>query len=260
MVHVIAPKAKIVLEAAKTANDGDLYAAVKDAYMHRGATVVSMSFGGSESTSETGVLGDGIFSAGNAKGVSFTASSGDNGTGAQYPASSPYVTSVGGTTLHVQNDGRYISETAWSGSGGGLSAYEKVPSYQTGVNKSKQRGVPDVAMVADPNTGVNVYDSFGYNGQKGFFIVGGTSVAAPLFAGVLALVNQGRTHTLQNANTQIYPAAKSRYAKYFHDIASGSNGSCGKICTAHSGYDTVTGLGSPLVNNLVPALIAAAYK
>ncbi len=260
MVHAIAPKAKIILEAAKTPTDADLYAAVKDAYTKRGATVVSMSFGGSESASETGALGDGIFSAGNAKGVSFTASSGDSGTGAQYPASSPYVTAVGGTTLNVKSDGTYVSETAWSGSGGGLSAYETVPAYQTGVNKSKQRGVPDVAMVADPNTGVDMYDSFGYNGQKGFFIIGGTSVAAPLFAGVLALVNQGRTTTLKNANLQIYPTAKAHYASYFHDITSGSNGSCGKICTAHTGYDYVTGLGSPLVNNLVPALITATYK
>jgi subtilase family serine protease len=260
MVHAIAPKAKIVLEAAKTPTDADLYAAVKDAYTNRGATIVSMSFGGSESASETGALGDGIFSAGNAKGVSFTASSGDSGTGAQYPASSPYVTSVGGTTLNVQSDGTYVSETAWSGSGGGLSAYEKVPTYQSGVNKSKQRGVPDVAMVADPNTGVSIYDSFGYSGQKGFFIVGGTSVAAPLFAGVLALVNQGRTHTLQNANLQLYPTAKAHYSLYFHDIISGTNGSCGAICTAHKGYDYVTGLGSPIVNKLVPALITAAHK
>lgn len=260
MVHAVAPKAKIVLEAAKTPTDADLYAAVKDAYTKRGATIVSMSFGGSESASETGALGDGIFSAGNAKGVSFTASSGDSGTGAQYPASSPYVTSVGGTTLNVQSNGTYVSETAWNGSGGGLSAYETVPAYQAGVNKSKQRGVPDVAMVADPNTGVSIYDSFGYSGQKGFFIVGGTSVAAPLFAGVLALVNQGRTNTLKNANLQIYPTAKARYATYFHDITSGNNGSCGKICTAHTGYDYVTGLGSPIVNNLVPALITAAHK
>ena len=258
MVHAIAPKANIVLEAARTPTDADLYAAVKDAYTKHGASVVSMSFGGSESASETGALGDGIFATGNAKGVSFTASSGDSGTGAQYPASSPYVTSVGGTTLKVRSDGSYMSETAWSGSGGGLSAYEKVPVYQIGINKSKQRGVPDVAMVADPNTGVNMYDSFGYNGQKGFFILGGTSVAAPLFAGVLALVNQSRASTLKNANVEIYATAKTQYHTDFHDILSGNNGSCGSICNAHKGYDYVTGLGSPVVYKLVPALIAAA--
>ncbi len=258
MVHAIAPKARIVLEAAKVPTNADLYGAVKDAYTHRGATIVSMSFGGSESASETGALGDGIFAAGNAKGVSFTASSGDSGTGAQYPASSPYVTSVGGTTLNIKADGTYINETAWSGSGGGLSAYEKIPAYQVGFNKSKQRGIPDVAMVANPNTGVSMYDSFGYNGQKGFFIVGGTSVAAPMFAGVLALANQGRTSTLKNADIQLYALAKAHYIQYFHDITSGSNGTCGNICTAHKGYDYVTGLGSPIANRLVPALITAA--
>ncbi|GAC1423232.1 MAG: S53 family peptidase [Ktedonobacteraceae bacterium] len=260
MVHALAPRAKIILEVAKTPTDVDLYNAVKDAYTKHGATVVSMSFGGSESAGQTGAIGDGVFSAGNAKGVSFTASSGDGGTGAQYPAASPYVTSVGGTTLNVKADGTYVSETAWSGSGGGLSAYEKSPAYQVGFNKSAKRGLPDVAMVADPNTGVNVFDSFGYNGQKGFFVLGGTSVAAPMFAGVLALVNQGRSSTLKNADIQIYAAAKANYKTYFHDITSGNNGSCGKICNASSGYDYVTGLGSPIVNTLVPALIAAAHK
>jgi len=260
MVHAIAPKAKIVLEAAKTPTDGDLYAAVKDAYTHRSATVVAMSFGGSESAGETGTLGDGIFSAGNAKGVSFVASSGDSGTGAQYPAASPYVTAVGGTTLNVQANGTYVSETAWNGSGGGVSAYEKAPAYQHGFVNNTKRGMPDVAMVADPNTGVSAYDSFGYNGQKGFFILGGTSVAAPLFAGVLALANQQHTSTLKNANIQIYALAKAHYAQYFHDITSGSNGTCGPACNASTGYDYVTGLGSPIANKLVPALIAAAHR
>ena len=260
MVHAMAPMAKIVLEAAKTPTDGDLYGAVKDAYTHHGATVVSMSFGGSESASQTGATDDGVFAAGNAKGVSFTASSGDSGTGAQYPASSPYVTAVSGTTLNVHADGTYISETAWSGSGGGLSAYEKAPTYQAGFNKSIKRGVPDVAMVGDPNTGVSVYDSFGYSGQKGFFVLGGTSVSAPLFAGILALANQGRTGTLKNANIQLYALAKANYATYFHDTTTGSNGSCGKNCTAYKGYDYVTGLGSPIANKLLPALTKAAHK
>jgi len=258
MVHAIAPKANIVLEAAKSPTNGNLLAAVKDAYLKRGATVVSMSFGGGEFASETGKKADGIFAAGNAKGVSFTASSGDNGTGAQYPAASPYVTSVGGTTLNVQADGTYIGETAWSGSGGGISAYEKAPAYQAGFNTSSKRGIPDVAMVGDPATGVSIYDSFGYNGQKGFFVIGGTSVAAPMFAGVLALVNQGRASTLKNADTEIYATAKAHYATDFHDITTGNNGACGTICNAGTGYDYVTGLGTPVGNKFVPDLIAAA--
>ena len=258
MAHAIAPKAKIVLEAAKTPTDVDLYAAVKDAYTKRGATVVSMSFGGNESAGQTGALGDGVFAAGNAKGVSFTASSGDSGTGAQYPAASPYVTAVSGTTLNVQANGTYVNETAWNGSGGGLSAYEKIPAYQDGFNKHTKRGIPDVAMVADPNTGVNVYDSFGYSGQKGFFILGGTSVSAPMFAGVLALANQGRKNKLKNADIELYALAKAHYTQYFHDITSGNNGTCGATCNASKGYDYVTGLGSPIANKLIPALITAA--
>lgn len=260
MVHAIAPGAKIILEAAKSPTDADLYGAVKDAYTNHGATVISMSFGGNESAGETGAISDGVFATGNAMGVSFTASSGDSGTGAQYPAASPYVTAVGGTSLNTHADGTYVSETAWNGSGGGLSASEHAPAYQAGFNKNTKRGIPDVAMVADPNTGVAVYDSFGYNGQKGFFVLGGTSVAAPMFAGVLALVNQGRTSTLKNADTQIYATAKANYATDFHDITSGSNGSCGNVCNAHKGYDYVTGLGSPVADKLVPALITAAHK
>lgn len=258
MVHAIAPKATIILEAAKSPTFVNLLGAVKNAYTKHGATVVSMSFGGGEFSGETSAAGDGIFAIGNNKGVSFTASSGDSGTGAQYPAASPYVTSVGGTTLNVQSDGTYVSETAWNGSGGGLSAYENAPAYQVGFNKKSQRGIPDVSMVADPNTGVSIYDSFGYNGQKGFFIVGGTSVAAPMFAGVLALANQSRTSTFKNADIEIYAVAKAHYATDFHDITSGSNGSCGAVCNTHAGYDYVTGLGSPVADKLVPDLTAAA--
>src|SRR5258708_10846972 len=130
MVHIMAPKAKIVLVAARSSTDGDLYAAVKDAYLNQGASIVSMSFGSYEYINELSANADGIFSMGNRLGVSFVASSGDGGSGAQYPAASPFVTAVGGTTLNVQSDGTYISETAWHGSGGGISAFEQLPSYQ----------------------------------------------------------------------------------------------------------------------------------
>ena len=109
MVHDFAPKAKIVLEEAKSSSFSDLINAAKDAYTNQGATIVSMSFGGNEFSSETGASADGVFSAGNAKGVSFTASSGDSGCGSQYPAASPFVTSVGGTVLTTKPDGTYIS-------------------------------------------------------------------------------------------------------------------------------------------------------
>ncbi len=113
-------------------------------------------------------------------------------------------------------------------------------------------------MARDPNTGVIIFNSFGMQGQKGFFIVGGTSVSAPLFAGVLAVVNQHRNANLKNTNTAIYNAAEANYAADFHDIQTGSNGTCGTICQAQVGYDFVTGLGSPASTHLVPALAAAA--
>jgi subtilase family serine protease len=257
MVHAMAPGARIVVDVARDTALNDLLAAVKDAYATQKASVVSMSFGGSEFAAETGPSVDGIFSTGASMGVSFTVASGDSGMGAQYPAASPFVTAVGGTTLTTQPDGTYVKETAWHGSGGGISAFEKRPTYQSAFNHNAKRGLPDVAMVADPNTGVVMYDGFGYNHQKGFFVLGGTSVAAPLFAGVLALANQMRASSMKNANVDLYSVASLHYASDFHDIVSGSNGTCGAVCNAGPGYDYVTGLGSPVANTLVPALTAA---
>jgi subtilase family serine protease len=252
MVHAMAPAATIVLEAAKSASFANLDNAAKDAYTKQGATIVSMSFGGGEFSGETGSNGDGIFSAGNRRGVSFTASSGDSGCGAQYPAASPFVTSVGGTSLVTQPDGTYVSESAWNGSGGGLSQFEARPSYQNGFNSNSKRGIPDVAMVADPNTGVEMYDSQ----VGGFLIVGGTSVAAPMWAGVLARVNQKRASSMKNADVELYNVAgnASKYARDYHDVKVGS---AGGNCIAGTGYDLVTGLGSAAANGLVPDLIAA---
>lgn len=250
MVHAIAPSAKIVLEEAKSATFTNLLNAAKDAYTNHGAKVVSMSFGGGEFSGETGASGDGIFSAGNAKGVSFTASSGDSGCGSQYPAASPFVTSVGGTTLKTTSSGGYISESAWSGSGGGLSTFETRPSYQNGFNSHTARGIPDVAMDANPSTGVIVFDSQ----VGGFIIVGGTSVAAPMWAGVLAMADAGRSSSMKNADIELYHVASTKYASDYHDIKTGSSGG---ICKAGTGYDLVTGLGSPVANNLVPDLVAA---
>jgi subtilase family serine protease len=252
MVHAIAPQAKIVLEAAKCATFANLLGAAKDAYTNQGATVVSMSFGGGEFAAETGASADGIFKTGNSKGVSFTASSGDSACGAQYPAASPFVTSVGGTSLNIQSNGTYVSETAWDGSGGGVSAFEARPAYQNGFNSNSGRGIPDVAMVADPNTGVAMFDA----SQGGFIVVGGTSVAAPMWAGVLATANQTRSSSMKNADLELYNVAgnAAKYAADYHDITSGSSGG---VCNAGPGYDLVTGLGSPKANTLVPDLVAA---
>jgi len=256
--HAMAPAAKIILVEAASNSFTNLLSAV-DVAVQNGATVVSMSWGGGESSGEGSY--DTHFAV---NGVTFTASSGDSGNGVEYPAASPDVVGVGGTTLTLSG-GNYGSETAWSGSGGGLSAYENEPLYQATYaipnDPSGKRGVPDIAFDADPNTGVAVYDSVKYNGQSGWFQVGGTSLGSPCWAGLIAIANSLRVAagkgTLTSAGNAAYvyaAAAAASYAANFYDVASGTNGNCGTLCTASSGYDYVTGLGSPQANNLLPAL------
>ena len=135
------------------------------------------------------------------------------------------------------------SETAWSGAGSGCSAYVPQPSWQSslGLAGCGNRMVADVSAVADPATGVAVYDSYGYQGRKGWFVVGGTSASAPIVAGVYGLAGNATTAAASYAS---YPYAHSTA---LFDIVRGSNGSCGGsfLCTAVSGYDGPTGLGSP---------------
>ncbi|AHI64918.1 S53 family peptidase [Burkholderia thailandensis] len=256
-VHAIAPKAKIVLVEAASNSFNDLMTAV-DAAVGAGASVVSMSFGGSEFSSETGF--DSHFSA--PSHVTFVASSGDSGNGTEYPAASPYVVAVGGTTLAVDASGNYIGETAWSGSGGGVSTYEPEPSGQAlwPIPYAGSRGVPDVAYDANPSSGFAVYDSVTYQGQSGWFVVGGTSAGAPQWAALFAIANSMRAAagkaTLAGPYNQLYTVGKLAYGSDYHDITSGTNGGCGTICTASGSYDYVTGLGSPQALNLVQALVA----
>ena len=247
----IAPSANIVLVEAATNSFANLLAAVDYAAAH--ANVVSMSWGGGEFSSETFSTYDGHF---NIPNVTFTASSGDSGNGVEYPAASPYVVAVGGTTLNVDALGNRLSETAWSGSGGGISVYEGILSYQGAVVPvdldPNKRGVPDVAYDADPNTGFPVYDSVKSQGQWGWFQVGGTSAGAPQWAAFIAIVNSARTSPLSGTPAPIYAAYN---ATNFYDITSGTNGSCVDVCTARTGYDFVTGLGSPVADQLFQALI-----
>lgn len=165
--HAIAPGANIVLVEANSASMSNLMAAVKTAGSYSGVSVVSMSWGGSESSSETGY--DSYFTT---PGVTYVGASGDNGAPPIYPAVSPNVLAVGGTSLTLNSSGGYGSETAWSGSGGGISAYEPLPSYQPGTysngsstGTSTKRMNPDVAYDANPNTGFAVYDSTPDGGQ-----------------------------------------------------------------------------------------------
>lgn len=237
--HAIAPQAKIMLVEAKSASLSDLLWAVDYASSH-GASVVSMSWGSHEFSSESSY--DSHFAY---PGVTYVASSGDSGAGVEWPAASPNVIAVGGTTLTISSsNGAYSwgSETAWSGSGGGVSAYEALPQYQTTAPNFSytKRSVPDVAFDANPSTGVSVYDSTKYSGQSGWFVVGGTSAGAPAWAALLALASSSSDALLYGL------AASTSYSINYHDITSGSNG-----YSAGTGYDLVTGLGSPIANKLV---------
>jgi hypothetical protein len=238
--HAVAPSAKILLVEATSDGFDDLLAAVDYARGRSDVVAISMSWGGGEFPGESSYDSHFISS----YGASFFASSGDTGGVVYWPAVSANVVGVGGTTLTFAANGSVSSETAWSGSGGGISAYETEPSYQVtyGVTETNgYRGVPDVSYDADPNSGVLVYDSTPISGESGWWIVGGTSVGAPQWAAIQSL-------GLSAKNSNFYVDAKSAsYSAYFRDITSGSNGYPAKV-----GYDLVTGLGSPLTTNYSP--------
>jgi subtilase family serine protease len=239
--HAIAPSASILLVVAKSNSFADLLVAVD--YASARARQVSMSWGAPEYAGES--YYDYHF---NKPGVTFTASAGDNGAGVEWPAASPYVTSVGGTSLTLDSNGAISRETAWAGSGGGVSIYE--PNVYQSVWGSSSRSVPDVSYDADPSTGVAVYDGAGYAGATGWLQVGGTSAGAPQWAALVALANSGHTPALRPTNGLLYALNSP---SNFLDITLGSNG-----YPAGVGYDPVTGLGSPIAANLIPQFSAAA--
>jgi Putative Ig domain len=249
--HSIAPQANIILFEANSASYGDLMTAVQTAAHYAGVSAVSMSWGGGEFSGETSYDSEFLTPSGH-QGVTFLASTGDDGTPAGYPALSPNVVAVGGTSLNIDSSGDYLGESAWSDGGGGISQDESQPSYQSGkVNgtSSTKRTVPDVSMDADPNTGVYVLDSF----AGGWYQVGGTSLSSPMWAGLIAVANQGRVLNGQgtlNGLTQTLPMLYNLPSSDFHDVTTGSNGTY----SATTGYDLTTGLGTPIANLLVPAL------
>lgn len=241
--HAIAPGAKILLVEARSAGLNDLMAAVDYARKQPNVASVSMSWGGGEFSGQTSY--DSHFTPGGTNtAVSFFASSGDSGNayGVEWPASSENVIGVGGTTLKTDASGNITSETAWSGSGGGVSTQVSLPDFQQAYGLTGKREVPDVAYDADPATGFPVYDSFGYGGQRGWFQVGGTSAGAPQWAAINAIDTASGSGF---AATNLYTDAQSTTTQYFNDIITGSNGSCGTFCVAGPGYDPVTGLGTP---------------
>ena len=233
--HAVSPFARIVLVEAATSSFTNLLNAVAYAKNVVHADVVSMSWGGSEFSGETSF--DPIFGGGTA---TFVAASGDAGGQVIWPSASPLVVSAGGTTLNMRGT-TFVSETGWSGSGGGLSAFELHPAYQTGFISATHRATPDVSYDANPNTGVSVFDSVKLNGHAGWWVVGGTSASAPQWAGLYA-----QSKFPHAGPAAVYAAARLSYHTYFRDITVGSAGSF--VCKI--GYDLVTGLGSPRVSAL----------
>jgi len=229
MVSAACPNCKILLVEASSATYANLGTAVNTA-VAMGASVVSNSYGGSESSSELSVDSQYF----NHPGIAITVSSGDSGFGVQHPAASPYVTAVGGTHLVRSATSRGWTETVWSGAGSGCSAYEPKPSWQHDTGCSN-RTVADVSAVADPNTGVAVYDTYRVSG---WLVFGGTSVAAP-FVGAIYALNGGSAN--YGSNPYSAPAGS------LNDVTSGSNGSCSGsyLCSGAAGFDGPTGLGTP---------------
>jgi subtilase family serine protease len=238
MVSALCPNCHILLVEANSASISDLGTAVNEA-VALGANVVSNSYGGPEYSGETSDSSSYY----NHPGVAVTVAAGDGGYGPEFPAASNTVTAVGGTSLQqATNTGtRSATETVWSGTGSGCSAYEPKPLLQTDKVGCANRTISDVSAVADPSTGVWVYDTYG-GGTWAIF--GGTSVATPIVGAVYALAGNAPGSTTQmNSLPYADPAA----LKDLNDVTSGSNGSCSAayLCNGEVGYDGPTGLGTP---------------
>jgi len=291
MAHAVAPGASIlVVEAdpsySETQELQNLLSAVNTARNTAGVVAVSMSWGFNEMVNESS--NDSYFAtpAGHT-GLTFIAASGDSGV-VEYPSASPNVLSVGGTSLTLSSSGTYGSESAWIDGGGGYSQFELEPSYQRSVQTTGMRGTPDVAFDADPNTGVDVYATIPDSGRGAWEVGGGTSVGAPSWAGIIAIVDQGRalagkgsldgsTQTLpalyaapsSNFNTVAPSSTSSQFGAGFDPFGSGGfwssfsgfgfNSVFGSSASTTSGAtaNTSTGLGSPNGNSLVSDLVAS---
>jgi hypothetical protein len=236
MVSAICPNCHILLVEANSPTTTNLGTAVNTA-VAQGAVAVSNSYGGSEFPGETSTDTSYFKHAG----VAIVASTGDEGYGVEYPASSPYVTAVGGTSLARSTNARGWAESVWStssteGTGSGCSAYEAKPSFQTDTGCA-QRTLADVSADADPNTGVAVYDTYG---SGGWTVFGGTSVASPIIGAMYALASPPAANAYPNSYPYADPSA-------LYDVTTGQTASCSPayLCTAEVGYDGPTGLGTP---------------
>lgn len=232
VTHAVCPNCKILLVEAASGSISDLVSAV-DTAVRLGADVISNSWVVDEFRGETAL--DWHF---NRSGIAITAASGDTGYGVKWPAASRFVTAVGGTTLELDSSNARVSETAWELGGSGCSVYESKPAWQSDSGCAR-RTVPDVAAVADPETGAAVYDSYGYSGRHGWLKVGGTSLGAPIVAAIYALAG--------NAGKVVSGSHSYAHASSLFDVQQGANGTCSPayLCTAAAGYDGPTGIGSP---------------
>jgi subtilase family serine protease len=229
MVSAACPDCKILLVEASSSSFANLGTAVNYAASQAGVVAISNSYGGSDSAQT---------SAYNHPGIAITASTGDAGYGVESPASFPDVVAVGGTSLSRASNTRGWTESAWSGAGSGCSTINAKPTWQTSVTQCSKKANADVSAVADPNTGVSVYDSTSYQGSVGWQVYGGTSASSPIIASVYAL----------SGNTAGYPASYTwAHASGLNDVTSGSNGTCSTTvwCHAGVGWDGPTGLGTP---------------
>ena len=281
-VHAIAPEAKIILVEAASNFPDDLNAAIDVATnllkaSPAGGGVVSMSFGAPENPTE--VTQDSHFTQPNSASVSYVASAGDTAGEADYPALSPYVTDVGGTTLALNKKGnrqRANPESAWStnavngsGTGGGISGFEPTPPYQSGLSifnvpntpPVPRRAGPDVAFLADPATGVAIFDTTPdpASGNTGWEQIGGTSLSAPMFAATVALSNQVRAENAlptigDNLNNAIYQMNQQHPGEDFRDITTGKAGNN----LAGPGFDLTTGWGTPVAPAFIGRLASTA--
>lgn len=260
--HAMAPDAKILLVEACSNSFNDLYYAEAVAGIevtNRGGGDISNSWGGDEYPGQVGSGGDNFFFRYYWNKLVYFASAGDDGWGAQFPSSSPWVVSAGGTTINRDSSGNFQNESCWSGSGGGVSAYEtwqNPPNIEQGMGPWSDyqfpfagqgaRQTPDISFDADPNSGAMVYDSYGYGG---WLQVGGTSLASPALAGI---VNAADNVLSQGANGGSYAAMENNliysqlfshqaYPNNYYDVTTGSNGSGHN---AVAGYDQCTGVGS----------------
>ncbi|MYN27273.1 S53 family peptidase [Duganella levis] len=254
--HATAPLARIVLIEASSSSYNNLLGGIKLANA-MGPGIVSMSFGGSESSGTSSAE-----SAFAASGMTYLAATGDSGAAVSWPSSSAKVLAVGGTTLTYTGGTR--SEVVWSSTGGGVSAYVATPSYQStavpGMGSAVRRTVADVAFNADPNSGQYVAVIASGSTTVKWASVGGTSLATPQWAGLIAVSNAlravngkaalGAPHVALYTNISTVPGT---YASTFADITKGSHGTC-SACSGEVGYDQATGLGTPNATALLSTL------